>query len=221
MRLLIAEADRRAGAYLQRALAESGHVIDLAKDGETALNLGTEYPFDAVILARALPALDGLATARRLRAEGCNAPILMLGPGTSEPERVEGLAAGCDDYLAAPYALAELLARLDALTRYGDHGGTVLKVGDLELNLPTRSATRAGRPLRLTHRELSILHVLMERVGAVVTRTELMEALWDLEFDPQSAVIDAHVYRLRKKLDDGFDTPMIGTVPGVGYRLQP
>jgi two-component system OmpR family response regulator len=222
MRVLIADDDDRSGAYLLRGLTESGHVADRVADGETALHLATDFAFDAIILGRRLPGLDGIEVVRRLRGAGCLTPILMLGTGASTSDRVQGLEAGADDYLVKPYAYSELLARLEALTRYGGRAarGQVLQVGDLELNLATRSASRAGRLLKLRGRELSILQVLMQNAGRTVTRTMLLEAVWDLRFDPHSTIVDMHMHRLRQKVDDGFERPMIHTEPGAGYRLE-
>jgi two-component system OmpR family response regulator len=215
MRLLIADDDDRAGAYLLRGLTESGHVVDRATDGETALHLATDFAFDAIVLGRRLPVLDGIEVVRRLRDAGCPAPVLMLGTGASTADRVQGLEAGADDYLVKPYAFSELLARLEALTRYGGR-----QARGQELNLATRSASRAGRLLKLRGRELSILQVLMQNAGRIVTRTMLLEAVWDLRFDPQSTIVDMHMHRLRQKVDDGFDRPMIHTESGAGYRLE-
>ncbi|MDB5459648.1 MAG: DNA-binding response regulator [Caulobacteraceae bacterium] len=223
MRLLIAEDEDRAGAYLYRGLIESGHVVDRVADGETALNLAMDFAFDAIVLGRRLAVLDGVEVVRRLRGAGCPTPVLMLGTGASTADRVLGLGAGADDYLVKPYAFSELLARLEALTRFGDRRarGQLLQVGDLELNLATRSASRAGRVLKLRGREFSILQVLMQNAGRIVTRTTLLEAVWDLGFDPLSTIVDMHMHRLRQKVDDGFDPPLIHTEPGAGYRLGP
>ena len=222
MRLLIADDDDRAGAYLLRGLTESSHVVDRATDGETALHLATDFAFDAIVLGWRLPILDGIEVVRRLRNAGCRTPVLMLGTGASTADRVQGLQAGADDYLVKPYAFSELLARIEALTRFGGRQarGQVLQVGDLELNLGTRSASRAGRLLKLRARELSILQVLMQNAGQIVTRTMLLEAVWDLSFDPHSTIVDMHMHRLRQKVDDGFDRPMIHTESGAGYRLD-
>jgi two-component system OmpR family response regulator len=222
VRLLIIEDDARAAAYLQRGLTESGHVVDSAADGETGLVLAQEGIYDALVVDRKLPAMDGLALVRRLREADQLTPVLMLSAIASAPDRVAGLAAGCDDYLAKPYAFTEVLARLEALARRTDRSRATahLKCGDLELDLAGRSARRRGRPVALQHREFLLLEMLMRHAGQVVTRSMLLEAAWDYNFEPRGNIIDMHIHRLRKKIDEGEDRPLILTVPGAGYRIH-
>ena len=222
MRLLIIEDDSRAARYLMRGLSESGHVVDHATDGETGLALALEGIYDALIVDRRLPALDGLTLVRRLRAENAEVPVLMLSAAGSSLDKVAGLQAGCDDYLAKPYAFAEVLARLEALARRADRTQRlrVLRVADLELDTDARQVSRAGRPLRLQHRECLLLEQLMRHAGQVVTRTMLMEAAWDYDFEPRGNIIDMHMHRIRQKVDHGFAYPLIHTILGAGYMIR-
>lgn len=222
MRLLIVEDDSRAARYLMRGLSESGHVVDHAADGETGLAMALEGIYEALIVDRRLPALDGLALVRQLRAEGAAMPVLMLSAIGSSRDRVEGLQAGCDDYLAKPYAFAEVLARLEALARRADRSQrlAVLRVADLELDTQARQARRAGRTLPLQHRELLLLEQLMRHAGQVVTRSMLLEAAWQYDFEPRGNIIDMHMHRIRQKVDHGFDCALIHTVLGAGYMLR-
>ena len=222
MRLLIIEDDSRAARYLMRGLSESGHVVDHATDGETGLALALEGIYDALIVDRRLPALDGLTLVRRLRAENAEVPVLMLSAVGSSLDKVAGLQAGCDDYLAKPYAFAEVLARLEALARRADRTQRlrVLRVADLELDTDARQVSRAGRPLRLQHRECLLLEQLMRHAGQVVTRTMLMEAAWDYDFEPRGNIIDMHMHRIRQKVDHGFAYPLIHTILGAGYMIR-
>jgi two-component system, OmpR family, response regulator len=222
VRLLIVEDDRRAASYLVRGLSESGHIVDHAADGETGLAMALEGIFDALVVDRNLPALDGLTLVRRLRAQDATTPVLMLSAIASTMDRVDGFRAGCDDYLAKPYAFAELLARLEALARREDRARrlAVLRVGDLELDTQARKASRAGQVIELQHREFLLLAYLMRHAGQVVTRSMLLEAAWDYEFEPRGNIIDMHVHRLRRKVDHGFASPLIHTVPGAGYVIR-
>jgi two-component system OmpR family response regulator len=222
MRLLIIEDDSRAARYLLRGLTESGHVVDHAADGETGLALALEGIYDALIVDRRLPVLDGLTLVRRLRAASATALVLMLSAVGRPADRVEGLQAGCDDYLAKPYSFAEVLARLDTLARRVNRTQrlTVLRVGDLELDIQARQASRAGQPVHLQHREFLLLEQLMRHADEVVTRSMLLEAAWNYDFDPAGNIIDMHVYRLRQKIDHGFAHPLIHTVLGAGYMIR-
>ncbi len=222
MRLLIIEDDSRAARYLVRGLTESGHVVDRAADGETGLALALEGIYDALIVDRRLPVLDGLTLVRRLRAAGAATLVLMLSAVGSPADRVEGLQAGCDDYLAKPYAFAEVLARLEFLARRADRAQrlAVLHVSDLELDLQARQASRAGQPVRLQHREFLLLEQLMRHAGQVVTRSMLLEAAWNYDFDPRGNIIDMHMHRLRQKIDHRFAHPLIHTVLGAGYMIR-
>jgi two-component system, OmpR family, response regulator len=222
VRLLIVEDDRRAASYLVRGLSESGHIVDHASEGETGLAMALEGIFDALIVDRKLPVIDGLTLIRRLRAQDTTTPVLMLSAIASTMDRVEGLRAGCNDYLAKPYAFAELLARLEALARREDRARrlAVLRVGDLELDTEARKASRAGHGIELQHREFLLLATLMRHAGQVVTRSMLLEAAWDYEFEPRGNIIDMHMHRLRRKVDHGFAYPLIHTVPGAGYVVR-
>ena len=223
MRILVIEDDARTASYLVRGLGESGHVVDTAEDGRDGLAMALEGIYDALIVDRCLPGMDGLSVVRELRREKMPTPILMLSALASTQQRVEGLQAGCDDYLIKPYAFVEVLARLDALLRPRDQlsgaAGT-LCVGDLSLDCAARSVTRMGRTISLAHRETLILEKLMRHCGEVVTRLMLLESAWDYEFDPNDNVIDKHIYRLRRKLDEGFGVCLIATIPGAGYCLS-
>lgn len=223
MRLLIIEDDVEAAAYLRRGLTESGHVVDAAHDGEVGLQLALQNDYDALVVDRMLPRRDGLSLIRMLRADGRATPVLVLSALGQVDQRVEGLRAGGDDYLVKPYALAELLARIDALVRRAAPteavASGVLKVADLELDLERRRVTRADQLIRLQPRELRLLEYLMRRSGRIVTRTMLLEQVWDLHFDPQTNVVDSQISRLRAKIDRDFATPLLHTLRGIGYRL--
>jgi two-component system, OmpR family, response regulator len=223
MRLLIVEDDARAASHLRRGLLESGHVVDHASDGETGLVMALEGIYDALVVDRRLPELDGLALVRRLREREVAIPVLMLSAIASTADRIEGMRAGCDDYLAKPYAFAEVLARLEALARRADRTRrlTVLRVADLELDTQARRASRAGREIHLQHREFLLLEYLMRHAGQVVTRSMLLEAAWDYEFEPRGNIIDMHVHRLRQKIDHGFACPLIHTALDAGYLIRP
>lgn len=223
MKLLVIEDDVEAATYLRRGLVESGHVVDCAHDGETGLQLALANAYDALIVDRMLPRHDGLSLIRMLRADGRTTPVLVLSALGQIDQRIEGLRAGGDDYLVKPYAFAELLARIDALARRAApvaHGVPgVLRLADLELDLERRRITRAGQLIRLQPRELRLLEYLMRRAGRIVTRTMLLEQVWDLHFDPQTNVVDSQISRLRAKIDRDFDVPLLHTLRGVGYRL--
>jgi len=222
MRVLVAEDDKRTADYLVRGLTESGHVADHAGDGETALAMALEGIYGALVLDRMLPGLDGIAVVRRLRASNLGTPVLMLSGVASTADRVEGMRAGCDDYLAKPYAFAELLARLEALARRVDRSrrAAVLRVGDLRLDTAGRTASRAGTPIRLQRREFLLLEHLIRHRGEVVTRGMLLEAAWEYDFEPRGNIVDMHIHRLRKKVDEGFAYPLIHTVAGAGYMIR-
>ncbi|GAB6041329.1 winged helix-turn-helix domain-containing protein [Endothiovibrio diazotrophicus] len=223
MHILLIEDDRQAAAYLLKGLGEGGHVVDHAADGEDGLHLALTGEYDVLIVDRMLPRRDGLAVVRMLRADGRDTPVLVLSALGEVDDRVQGLRAGGDDYLVKPYAFSELLARLEALGRRRgaapDAPGN-LRVADLELDLLSHRVTRAGRSLRLQPRELRLLEYLMRHAGQVVTRTMLLEQVWDLHFDPQTNVIDTQISRLRSKIDRGFDRPLLHTLRGVGYKLD-
>jgi two-component system, OmpR family, response regulator len=222
MRILVIEDDRDAATWLVKGLKECGHLVDMAADGEQGLALALESAHDVLIVDRMLPKLDGLSVIRNLRADGVGTPVLILSALSDVDERVRGLRAGGDDYLAKPYAFSELLARVEGLSRRttGPMQETRLKACDLELDLLTREVTRAGKDIPLQPREFKLLEYLMRNAGHIVTRTMLLENVWDYHFDPQTNVIDVHVSRLRGKIDKGFDEPILQTVRGAGYMIR-
>ena len=219
MRILVIEDDREAAAYLVKGLTESGHRVDLAGDGREGLAAARGERFDAMVIDRMLPELDGLSIVAALRAAHDATPVLVLSALGDVEDRVVGLRAGCDDYLPKPFAFSELLARLEALTRRGT-AETKLRVADLEVDLIARTVMRAERPIELLPREFRLLEYLMRHAGHIVTRTMLLEKVWDHHFDPQTNVIDVHVSRLRQKIDKGFEHPLLHTVRGAGYTLR-
>jgi two-component system OmpR family response regulator len=222
MKLLVIEDDRAAAAYLVKGLRESGYGVDHAADGEDGLHMAREGCYDALIVDRMLPKRDGLSLISALRGAGVNTPVLILSALGGVDDRVRGLTAGGDDYLVKPYAFSELLARLNALLRRlrPEQQRTLLKVGDLELDCLKRRVTRAGQPIPLQPREFRLLEYLMRQAGQVVTRTMLLESVWDYHFDPQTSVIDVQISRLRSKIDKGFAKPLLHTVRGAGYSLH-
>lgn len=223
MRILVVEDDEVAAEYVKKGLSEAGHVVDLAADGDTALEMAQAADYDALILDRMLPKRDGLQVLRDLRENGDATPVLILSALGETDHKVEGLRAGGDDYLAKPYSFMELLARVEAIGRRSDPTAAVtkLKVGDLEMDLLARTVHRGGQKVLLQPREFRLLECLMRNAGRVVTRTMLLEKVWDYHFDPQTNVIDVHISRLRGKIDKEFGTPLLHTVRGAGYRLQP
>jgi two-component system OmpR family response regulator len=222
MRILIIEDDRDAANYIRKGLKESGHVVDHAADGEEGLEMGRSSEYDVLVVDRMLPMLDGLSVVETLRDEGVSSPVLILSALGEVDHRVEGLKAGGDDYLVKPYAFAELLARIEALARRRDPEAvrTKLVVGDLEMDLLARKVVRGGEEILLQPREFRLLEFLMKHSGQVVTRTMLLEKVWDYHFDPQTNVIDVHISRLRSKIDKPFEDALLHTVRGAGYRLQ-
>ena len=223
MRILIVEDDELTAGYLEKGLTESGHVTQSTGDGRDGLHLASQGQYDAMIVDRMLPGLDGLSLIRGLRSAEINTPVLILSALGEVDDRVEGLRAGGDDYLVKPFAFVELLARLDALMRRsdGETPATHLSVDDLHLDVLTRTVERAGNKIHLQPREFRLLEYLMRHAGQVVTRTMLLENVWDYHFDPQTNVIDVHVSRLRAKIDKEFDTRLLHTVRGAGYILRP
>jgi len=222
MRLLLVEDDRETASYLMKGLKESGYTIDHAPDGKEGLFMAIEMNYDLIILDRMLPGLDGLSVLKTLRSSGHKTPVLILSALGEVDDRVQGLKAGSDDYLVKPFAFSELLARIEALTRRTDPHGeeTRLQVGGLELDRLARTVMRAGKTIEMQPREFSLLEYLMQHAGQVVTRTMLLEGVWDYHFDPQTNVIDVHISRLRNKIDKGFDRPLLHTVRGAGYCLK-
>ena len=222
MRVLVAEDDERTADYLVRGLSESGHIVDRVADGEAALAMALEGIYEAIVLDRKLPGIDGLTVVRRLRQRDRRIPVLMLSGIATTADRVEGLRAGCDDYLAKPYAFSELLARLEALGRRTDRvrGNAVLRAGDLELDTVSRAVSRGGQIIDLQRREFLLLEQLLRHAGQVVTRSMLLEAAWTYDFEPRGNIVDMHIHRLRRKVDEGFPDRLIHTVPGAGYMLR-
>ena len=223
MRILVIEDDQETADYLRKGLAESGHVADHASSGPDGLGMARGGRYDVLIVDRMLPGMDGLAVIRRLREEKAATPVLILSALGQVNDRVRGLRAGGDDYLVKPFAFAELLARVEALARRASteaESATHLQVGDLEMDLLGRTVARAGKPIDLQPREFRLLEHLMRHEGQVVTRTMLLEGVWDYHFDPQTNVIDVHISRLRAKIDKGFETPLLHTVRGAGYCLR-
>lgn len=221
MHVLLIEDDTEAARFLVKGLRESGYTVEHVADGRDGLFRATEGQFDIIVTDRMLPHVDGLTIIERLRTAGIGTPVLVLSALGSVDDRIRGLKAGGDDYLTKPFAFAELLARIEALLRRPNTPHTTrLKVEDLEFDLLARRVTRAGRELELTARELKLLEFLMRRAGQVVTRTMLLEGVWDLHFDPQSNLIDVHISRLRQAIDRGSDHPLIHTVRGSGYVLR-
>ena len=222
MRILIIEDDEKAAAYMAKGLSESGYTTEMAHSGKSGLLLAAAESFDLLIVDRMLPEMDGLSVVQHLRATGSTTPVLFVSALGAVDDRVKGLKAGGDDYLTKPYAFSELLARVEALLRRGQAGATETKfqVGDLELDLLSRTARRGTTQIDLQPREFKLLEVLMRHAGQVVTRTMLLEQVWDYHFDPQTNVIDVHVSRLRQKIDKGFDTALIHTVRGAGYQIR-
>ncbi len=202
-------------------MTEKGYTVDHAEDGPNGLYLASNNSYEVLIVDRMLPGLEGLSIIEALRKSGNNTPALVLSAKTQVHDRVAGLKAGGDDYLTKPFAFAELVARIEALVRRGQPTAveTRLRVADLEMDLPTREVTRAGKPIELQPREFRVLEYLMRHAGHVVTRTMLLESVWGYNFDPQTNVIDVHISRLRQKIDKDFDPPLLQTVRGAGYRL--
>ena len=222
MRLLLIEDDKGQATYLLRALREAGHVCDHAADGEDGLSLALSGDHDVLIVDRMVPGRDGLSVIAALRAAGKTTPALILSALAAVDDRVTGLRAGGDDYLAKPYALSELLARIEVLQRRRapEAAATTFAVGDLELDRLSHTVRRAGTAIPLQPREFRLLEYLMRHKEQVVTRTMLLENVWDYHFDPQTNVIDVHVSQLRGKIDKGFATPLLHTVRGAGYMIS-
>ncbi len=223
MRILLIEDDTDTAAYLAKGLNECGHTVHLSHDGRDGLFMALDQPYEVLVVDRMLPGMDGLAIIRALRSAGNRTPVLILSALGEVDARVEGLRSGGDDYLAKPFAFSELLARLEALVRRtsaATEQTTTLKVGDLEMDLLSRNVRRKGQAIDLQPREFRLLEYLMRNSGQVVTRTMLLENVWDYNFDPQTNVIDVHISRLRSKIDKHFDRPMLHTIRGAGYVLR-
>ncbi|MDO7836801.1 response regulator transcription factor [Sphingobium sp. HBC34] len=222
-KLLLVEDDATTADYIVKGLVEEGFTVDRADNGRDGLFLATEAAHDAIILDRMLPGMDGMAVLAALRAAGIGTPVIILSALATADDRVKGLTGGSDDYLAKPFAFAELLARLRIMLRRGGGGQapeTRLSCADLEVDLLSRKAKRGGRAIDLQPREFRLLDYLLRHQGEVVTRTMLLEGVWDYHFDPGTNVIDVHISRLRRKIDEDGDRPLIHTVRGAGYRLS-
>ena len=222
MRVLVIEDDQEAAAYMAKGLKEQGYVVDHAATGPDGLALATAETYDLLIVDRMLPGMDGLVVVEALRKSENQTPVLFLSALGQVDDRVKGLQAGGDDYLTKPYAFSELLARIEALLRRGKSVSeqAVFKVADLEMDLLKRSVTRGGENIDLQPREFKLLEYLMRHSDQVVTRTMLLEGVWDYHFDPKTNVIDVHISRLRQKIDKDFGVPLLNTVRGAGYSLR-
>ena len=224
MRVLLIEDDKELSDYVAKGLREQGHTVEASYDGKDGLFLATTEKFDLLVVDRMLPKLDGLTIVKTLRGAHAKVPVLILSALGEVDDRVIGLKAGGDDYLVKPFAFSELLARMEALKRRYDAEAeqptTKLAVGDLEMDLLARKVTRGGKKIDLQSREFKLLEYLVRHQGQVVTRTMLLENVWNYHFDPQTNVIDVHISRLRSKIDKEFDTPLIHTVRGAGYIVE-
>lgn len=223
MRILVVEDDDKIASFLAKGLKQSGFSVDIASDGEEALSLCRSVNYDSVVLDIMLPKLDGLSVLRTIRREKKLVPVLLLSAKASVDNRVTGLQAGADDYLTKPFAFSELLARLQALIRRATHvtEPTTLAVGDLSMNLLTREVFRAGQKIDLQSREFALLELLLRHPGRPITKTMILEHIWDYSFDPQTNVVDVLAHRLRSKLEKGFPSKIVHTIRGVGYVIKP
>ncbi|MDB5541441.1 MAG: Response regulator receiver protein [Devosia sp.] len=222
LRILVVEDDKRTSDYVSRGFAEAGHVADVLSDGRDALSHGTRENYDVMVIDRMLPGLDGLSLVKALRASGTTTPVLFLTAIGGVDDRVEGLEAGGDDYLVKPFAFSELMARLNALARRppAQVEKPRLMVADLELDLVRHTCRRGSVPIELLPKEFALLAYLMQNEGRIVTRTMLLERIWDIHFDPQTSVVETHISRLRAKVDRPFDEPLIHTIRNTGYSLH-
>ncbi|NOY44412.1 heavy metal response regulator transcription factor [Deferrisoma camini] len=221
MRILVVEDEEKVASFIRKGLEEERYAVDVALDGEEGLELAELNPYDLIVLDLMLPGLDGFRFIQRLRAQGVHTPILVLTARDSVGDKVKGLDLGADDYLTKPFAFAELLARIRALLRRGaPQAPPVLQVADLTLDPAARRVTRAGKPIELTAKEFALLEYFMRHAGRVLTRTMILEHVWDQSFDSYTNVVDVYVNYLRKKVDQGFEPRLIHTVRGVGYVLR-
>ncbi|MBA4148911.1 MAG: response regulator transcription factor [Verrucomicrobia bacterium] len=223
MRVLVVEDDNKIASFVVKGLKQSGFAVDHCADGELGLTFAQSTPYDAAVVDVMLPKVDGLSLIRKLREKGVRIPVIILSAKASVDDRVRGLQAGGDDYLTKPFAFSELLARIQALIRRSTNAvePTRLSVGDLTLDLLAREVQRGGQPIELQSREFSLLEYLMRNAGRVVTKTMILEHIWDYSFDPQTNVVDVLVHRLRSKVDKDFAKKMIQTIRGVGYVIKP
>jgi two-component system OmpR family response regulator len=224
-KILIMEDDAATADYVAKGLGEAGYAVDRTGDGREGFFLASEGCYDLLVVDRMMPGMDGLSVVRALRAANIDTPSIILSALAAVDDRIDGLRDGADDYVTKPFSLAELMVRAEALLRRTDRGvagagDTRLAVADLEIDLLGRKVKRGGRPIALMPREFGLLVFLARHAGHVVTRTMMLEKLWDYHFDPGTNVIDVHIARLRRKIDDGFDRPLLHTVRGAGYRLS-
>lgn len=224
LRLLVIEDDKQVLSYIAKGMKEAGHNVDTADNGKDGLFLATTENYDAMVIDRMLPEMDGLTIIKTIRGAGNSTPALILSALGEVDDRVEGLRSGGDDYLVKPFAFSELLIRLEIISRRQNNPAntqeTILHVADLELDLLSRKVTRDGNELDLKARELQLLEYLLRHKGQVVTRTMLLEHVWDYDFDPQTNIIDVHISRLRGKLDKGYETQLVKTIRGAGYIIE-
>lgn len=223
MKLLVIEDDKDVSAYIAKGMKEAGHIVDCADNGKDGLFLATTEKYDAMIVDRMLPELDGLTIIKTIRGSDNTTPALILSALGEVDDRVKGLRSGGDDYLVKPFSFAELLARIEILAKRQGQGAateTNLQAGDMNVDLLARKVVRDGQVIELQSREFSLLEFMLRNKGQVVTRTMLLENVWDYHFDPQTNVIDVHISRLRSKIDKGFDKPIIRTVRGAGYIIE-
>lgn len=222
MRILLVEDDLKIASFIVKGLRATGYAVDIATDGEEGLHFALTQPYDTAIIDIMLPKMDGLVLIKKIRQEKMNTPIIILSAKDSVDDRVKGLQTGGDDYLTKPFAFSELLARVQALIRRagGISEPTRLNLGELSIDLLTREVTRAGRKIDLQPLEFSLLEYLMRNKERIVSKTMIMEHVWDYNFDPQTNVVEARISRLRDKIDRGFDKKLIHTVRGVGYVLK-
>jgi DNA-binding response OmpR family regulator len=223
MRILVIEDDKKIASFIVKGLKQNGFAADHAANGEDGLAMGLATPYDAAVVDIMLPKLDGLSVLAEWRQNKANLPVLILSAKASVDDRVKGLQAGGDDYMVKPFAFSELLARIQALIRRSTHAAdpTTLTVGDLTMNLVTREAVRAGKKIDLPSREFALLEYLMRNAGKFVSKTMILEHIWDYSFDPQTNVVDVLVCRVRNKIDRDFEGKMIHTLRGVGYAIKP
>lgn len=222
MRILLIEDDARVASYVVKGLSESGHQVEHESDGRLGLYRVAAETYDVVILDRMLPNVDGLTILRTMRGAGNRTPVLILSALGEVDEKVRGLRAGSDDYMTKPFAMSELLARIEVLARRSavDLPSSRITIEDLELDLLTREVRRSGRRIELSNREFRLLEYMARHAGHVLTRTMILEAVWDYSFDPQTNIVDQHISHLRQKIDRGFDPPLIQTIRGAGYSLR-
>lgn len=222
MKILIAEDDKRSAEFLKKGLTQEGHSVETVSDGRDAMSYCLYYPCDLLILDRMMPGIDGLSVLKSLRAAGRHLPVIFLTAMGDIDDRVEGLLAGGDDYLVKPFHFSELLARITALSRrpQGEAKVTRLKVHDLELDLMSHVATRAGQKIELQSKEYALLEILMRNAGRIITKTMLIEQVWDYNFDPKTTVVETHMSRLRSKIDKPFDVALIHNTRNSGYAIH-